>query len=312
MASRVCVAYVINKHFVLIFLQGLDNVLCYNEKNLSHDEKLEKALISKENIMDNQFFKTLEETEVWLNEMAIENYTIHEDLRVCVNGSVDINEKNLEYIPVQFIEVKGDFDCGYNELKSLKGCPQEVQGNFCANSNKLENLEYSPQKGVKDFNCSDNLLKSLKGCPEELQGSFSAHRNQLKNLEYSPQKGVKDFNCSHNLLKSLKGGPEKINGWFYCGKNQLENLDYLPRQSFQLLECTGNPLAEITTDERPIMAETILITPFSAIEIFNIEVYRIEPNELKIPGKEFNAWLLSMKMYEKLEKKIESGRQKKL
>ena len=41
--------------------------------------------------------------------MGIINYTIRDNLVVNVNGDVGISNKNLDYIPVRFMKVTGNF-----------------------------------------------------------------------------------------------------------------------------------------------------------------------------------------------------------
>ena len=55
-----------------------------------------------------------------------------------------------------------EFDCSYNELTTLKGCPKIV-GDF--------------------FDCSHNQLTSLKHGPVEVGGSYFAHNNKLTSLD---------------------------------------------------------------------------------------------------------------------------------
>ena len=58
----------------------------------------------------------------WLTDMGIATYT-YENGKVDVHGDVDISNKNLTSIPVQFGMVSGNFYCWYNKLTSLAGAP---------------------------------------------------------------------------------------------------------------------------------------------------------------------------------------------
>ena len=60
----------------------------------------------------------------------IENYTINSDDSVDVDDNVDLRNLNLKKIPLKFNRVSGVFDCSWNRLSSLKGCPKEVGGVF--------------------------------------------------------------------------------------------------------------------------------------------------------------------------------------
>ena len=104
------------------------------------------------------FLKTREETEVWLDSMGIENYTINDDLTVDVDGGVWLYEKNLDYIPVQFCLVDGGFYCQDNNLTSLKGCPTKVAGVFACFYNNITSLEHCPIDVGGWSYCSNNMI----------------------------------------------------------------------------------------------------------------------------------------------------------
>jgi hypothetical protein len=135
----------------------------------------------------------------WLHSMEIYDYDIYDGI-IHVVGDVDLYNKRLICIPVQFGYVSGNFNCGWNRLTSLEGCPSEVGGAFY---------------------CGDNQLKSLEGCPSEVGGNFKCHDNQLTSLEGCPSEVGDDFLCSFNYLKSLEGGPTEVGGGFYCSDNNF-------------------------------------------------------------------------------------------
>ena len=195
------------------------------------------------------FFKTREKTEDWLDSMRIKNYTINDDLSVDGDLSVDIDSRNLDYIPVQFRLVCGRFDCSNNNLTSLEGCPTEVgldffcyKNNlislehcpkevgrfFSCSFNNLTSLEYCPNKAFDYFSCNNNNLTSLKGCPVELDGSFNCSYNNLTSLEHCPTKVDGSFDCSHNNLTSFKGCPKEIGDVLFCNNNNLTSLEHCP------------------------------------------------------------------------------------
>ena len=117
----------------------------------------------------------------------IKNYTINDDLSIDVDGGVYLDERNLEYLPLKFNYVSGDFNCDQNELESLEGCPITVDGNFDCYRNKLITLEGCPQTVDGDFYCFGNNLVSLEGCSEIINGTFNCCGNKLKDLEYFPE-----------------------------------------------------------------------------------------------------------------------------
>ena len=101
----------------------------------------------------------------------ITNYTINEDGSIDVDGDVYLWNKGLTELPLTFNKVTGYFDCGSNNLTSLKGCPRWVGGNFYCNRNQLTSLEFSPYYVGGYFNCSSNQLTD-NYCDIEIGGSF--------------------------------------------------------------------------------------------------------------------------------------------
>jgi len=117
------------------------------------------------------------EIKAWLDSMNIENYTINIDNTVTVDGNVDIGNRHLTSIPVQFRFVHGYFNCWSNILESLEGSPQEVDSHFNCWNNDLDSLEGAPREVGGDFDCSDNRLDSLEGAPLEVGGDFDCSDN---------------------------------------------------------------------------------------------------------------------------------------
>jgi hypothetical protein len=152
----------------------------------------------------------------------ITNYTINSDGTIDVDDDVDLRGSefwkkfqsyskslvqknwNLNELPLKFGKVSGSFDCRYNYLTTLEGCPSEVSG---------------------DFYCSDNLLTSLEGCPNEVR-RFLAGDNLFSDLTGCPQVINGDFNVSRNPnLISLKGGPKKVLNKGYYSFSNTELID---------------------------------------------------------------------------------------
>ena len=63
----------------------------------------------------------------------------------------------------------GNFDCRFNDLTSLEGCPEKVAG---------------------FFDCGDNKLTSLEGAPKEIGGNFYCRGNKGKRFTKSDVKKV--------------------------------------------------------------------------------------------------------------------------
>jgi len=114
------------------------------------------------------------------------------------DGDVNLFGMKLTKLPVQFKEVKGYFNCAYNNLITLEGAPRKVKGYFYCNNNNLTSLEDSPEEVGGKFYCYNNKLTSLEGAPEVVRGNFD---------------------CSYNILTSLEGAPKVVGGDFYADYN---------------------------------------------------------------------------------------------
>src|SRR5574344_797476 len=150
------------------------------------------------------------------------NYKKYVGRKVNVIGDVCIQSLGLEEIPITFGKVGGYFDCSFNNISSLKGCPTEVGRGFDCSDNKLISLEGCPREVMRDFDCVSNRLTSLEGAPEKVGGYFDCGKNRLTSLEGAPKKMGRGFYCENNELTSLKGAPEKVGGNFYCWGNPEE------------------------------------------------------------------------------------------
>jgi len=163
--------------------------------------KLPDKISNEHYLYENNILKNKQEIEDWLNTLEIENFTVNNDLTVDVDDNVDISDKNLTEIPVQFNKINGWFNCsGNKELKSLKGCPQI---------------------GITDFLCRDCDLRDLKGVPKEIKGRFECGDNEkLNSLKGCPQIGVTYFWCYNCDLRDLEGAPKEIEDNFDCHGNK--------------------------------------------------------------------------------------------
>ena len=109
----------------------------------------------------------------------INNYTINDDMSISVSGNVGLGYYNLKSIPINFKEVDGYFNCSYNQLISLKGCPETVGGDFYCNNNQLTSLKYCPETVGGGFSCYDNQLTNFDGLPEFFEQSISIFGNPV-------------------------------------------------------------------------------------------------------------------------------------
>ena len=121
-------------------------------------------------------------------------------------------------IPVDFGEVRGDFNYNSNGLKSLEGAPRRVGGSVWVTENQLEDLVGGPEVVGGSFSCSQNPLRTLKGSPVEIGGDFACMNTRIESLEGGPEIVGRSYNCQGNpALVSLKGAPKVLGGEFRCG-----------------------------------------------------------------------------------------------
>jgi hypothetical protein len=217
------------------------------------------------------FPTTREEVIEVCEKYKIIDYTINDDLSIDVDGGVYLNRRYLEYLPLRFNYVNDYFNCSYNKLKTLEGCPQVVGGTFNCYFNKLKTLEGCPQTISGSFNCSDNYLKLLKGCPQTVDGSFD---------------------CSYNKLISLEDGPQTVGGYFECDNNKLTDMEHFPEVNGPII-IDGNPVNSLIFTFIK-NADSFLIEDFVDYEIVRngdtvmLDRLRtlINDNDLKMPDLE--------------------------
>jgi hypothetical protein len=202
---------------------------------------------------------------------GIKNYTINDDLSIDVDGGVGLGDRGLGYLPLRFNYVGGYFQCSFNKLKSLEGCPQTVN---------------------ESFFCYYNELKSLEGCPQTVGGGFDCFNNNLVSLESCPQTVSGNFSCGNNNLKSLKGCPQTVSGTFNCGDNELRDLEHFP-------EVSGNIRIEENTVNLLVYTFINKVDSFMIEDFIDYEIVRnrdtvmldrlqtfIRDNDLEMPNLE--------------------------
>jgi hypothetical protein len=151
-----------------------------------------------------KIFESNSQIDTICEKYDIKNYTINSDNSVDVDGDVYLCGKKLKSIPLNFNIVNGYFDCGNDNLTSLKGCPVRVGNGFSCYRNELTSLQYSPQYVEScNFYCSMNKIESLQYCTELIRDNFSCIDNKLTSLEYHPT----------------------VYGRFYCSDNQINTFE---------------------------------------------------------------------------------------
>lgn len=176
----------------------------------------------------------------WLKQMNYQDYIIHDNLVVDIDGDVDLVEKNLKELPIQFGEIKGYFDCSLNQLTHLKGSPHTVYSWFNCQANQLKTLEGGPQIVGDSYDCSSNELHSLEGSPKILHKTFFASHNKLLSLLHCPKEMKGSVFLDFNYLTSLKGiGHCEL--VLDISENNLTSLECIPNK-LETLYCQFNPL----------------------------------------------------------------------
>ena len=186
------------------------------------------------------------EIESWLKKYEIKNYTINEDLSIDVAGSVDLNGLLgvLKVLPVKFRNVVGGFNCNFNALKNLVGCPTSVGRYFYCDNNQLTSLEGCPTSIGGEFSCYNNRITSLEGCPEILPSNLYCGHNRLKNLIGGPISVGGNYSCYNNKLTSLEGCLQDVGGFFDCSGGDLVKLDCIFKVS-GYFNCANNKLSSL-------------------------------------------------------------------
>ncbi len=146
--------------------------------------------------MSDQFFKTREETQAWLDMVGVRNYTIKDDLTVDVNDPVIIAGLNLTHIPVRFGAIIGTFDCSNNQLTSLKGAPRTANNLWCFD-NRLTSLIGAPI-GCRSINCENNQITGLEGSSVGCKNIFCDNNPDLIDISSAPE-GCKII-CDYNVI----------------------------------------------------------------------------------------------------------------
>ena len=137
------------------------------------------------------------------SEYDIENYTINKDGTIDVDGDVEFGYLNIRHLPLQFNRVSGSFNCSGNKLISLNGSPKEVGELFYCENNRLTSLKGGPSKVGEDFDCDDNKLTTLEFGPNTVGGYYY---------------------CKSNKLVDVRGCPEHFNDFYYMDHNPVEEI----------------------------------------------------------------------------------------
>jgi hypothetical protein len=160
--------------------------------------------------------------DYFLKTIMVDNYIIHDDFSVSVYQNLNISNMKLKEIPIKFRYVLGDFNCSFNFLTTLKGCPKKIDGNFNCTRNELTSIDYPPKVIEKDAYFLINNINSFDfpfnnvGGLIYMDGDIFINKNHdgLKQVEYNNgdyynvlynyNKNFRDFKRKKILTKILK------------------------------------------------------------------------------------------------------------
>ena len=165
-----------------------------------------------------QYFKTEKQIEHWLDKMEIDRYSISKSLIVDVKSSVDLSNRSLNIIPIQFGEVKGSFDCSNNILISLKGAPSTIGHSFTCEKNQLLTLDHSPYQIGESFYCSKNPLISLEKAPKKIEKILIALEVDVTSLANLKKHSFQEINFSYSSGQRIA----KYNTYYETGSDVLK------------------------------------------------------------------------------------------
>jgi len=162
------------------------------------------------------------------------NLTLNSDGTYDYYGSLFFNGEKLNSlleIPIRFKNVRGAFECNYNNLINLEGSPEFVGG---------------------DFECYHNNLITLKGAPKIVGDEFDCSYNRLISLQYEPKEIKSTFFCWNNCLLS-NSHKSKIGGRFANNDNPVKDFFEHNINFESIMDCAVNSIKQMTHDQ--LMAE---------------------------------------------------------
>jgi hypothetical protein len=267
-------------------------------KIAEHQRKVEK---------EHTFFKTREETVAWLEKMKIKNYEIDDNLVVNVQGSVNLDKKGLEYLPVQFGHVGDYFSCRGNKLLSLKGCPHTVEDSMDCAYNKLVTLEYFPKEIGSSCLINNNHLLTLEYCTENIYGRFLCHDNELTSLLHGPKTVSERYHCFKNKLVNMSGVAKVIGANLACSNNPLKTLEGVEEIGSDL-SCQSTELDLNNIDWSKIKVKRFIILSNRA-DLDYMNAYVNQSDHIEMPYNKFVQLLNLKKLNDKLNTDLDENNQ---
>ena len=146
---------------LITLLENLTNKKVILEDSVFKSRKLDERLLPLKQEFDKNinniknstltYSGNIYEKELIILEKFYKNYTID------VYGCVDLNNLKLKTIPIKFGYVMENFNISHNELEDLNNCPNEVGQRFDCRYNYLKGLEGCPTI-AQSFWCDKNSV----------------------------------------------------------------------------------------------------------------------------------------------------------
>jgi hypothetical protein len=163
-----------------------------------------------------------QDKQKWTRWLKKQDYKINKDGSVSINHSVRLDEKNLTKLPFNFKKIEGSFNCSFNKLATLEGCPEIVKGEFSCHDNKLTSLIGGPKQVEGNYICYSNDLTSLEGAPKVFKGDLNLSFTKITSLPDELEVG-ESLSVYDTPLSSLPNGL-KVGGGLHIHKTKITSL----------------------------------------------------------------------------------------
>lgn len=123
----------------------------------------------------------------FLNSHTLGKWEINPNTKLIdIRGSFSFKDLGTSSMRgLKFGEVTGNFDCSFNNLKTLRGCPIKVGGNFLCSGNPIKNLKGAPLEIGGHFEFIGDPINSLEGLPERISDGFCLNGFYITEDEYT-------------------------------------------------------------------------------------------------------------------------------
>jgi len=187
-----------NLHKIAIEITRGQGVIVYNAIDVKIDKQyMFNVLREKGGLSDREISNILVQREFTEDDIfaykngIVGTWSVNENGELDVNGYVHLVDRALYQLPNRYGKVTDGFDCSWNNLTTLEGCPYWVGGDFSCKDNMLKTLEFAPYHVGLNFECSNNDLDYLDYAPEYVGGDFSAY-NQKSDVKFK-ESDVRDI-----------------------------------------------------------------------------------------------------------------------